>query len=223
MARPPRIILPDICYHFLNRGNARATLFHEDADYETFLALMRQAGERVRMPLIAACLMPNHIHLVIRPISGADLPTWAHWLFTKHSHWHHAKYETTGHLWQGRYKVVPVQHDAHLLTLIRYVERNALRANLVAAAEDWPWGSLKWRLGSDSPLVLADSPVLLPRDWRDYVQLPQSATEIAEIRSSIARQRPFGDQAWTAETAFASGSEQCLKRLGRPRTTRNGA
>jgi putative transposase len=184
MARPPRIILPDTCYHFLNRGNARTTLFHEDADYETFIAL---------------------------------------WLFTKHSHWHHAKYETTGHLWQGRYKVVPVQHDIHLLTLIRYVERNALRANLVGEAEAWPWGSLNWRLRVDSPLILADSPVPLPRDWRDYVQLPQSATEIAEIRASIDRQRPFGDQAWTAETALASGSLQSLKKLGRPRSSRNGA
>jgi putative transposase len=223
MPRPPRIIFPNACYHFLNRGNGKSTVFHEDADYRAFLALMREAAERVPMPLIAACLMPNHVHLVIRPVNETDLPVWAHWLFTKHSHRHRAKYGTTGHLWQGRYKIVPVQHDEHLLTLIRYVERNALRANLVETPEAWPWGSLGWRLTRRGPLALAECPVELPKNWRDYVHEPQSPTEIAEIRSSIARQRPFGDQAWTTETAFASGSQQSLKAPGRPRSSGNGA
>jgi putative transposase len=219
MARPPRIIFPDTCYHFLKRGNRQATVFHESGDYESFFALMREAQERVPVPVIAACLMPNHIHLVVRPASDCDLKQWAHWLFTKHASHYHAKYRTNGHVWQGRYKAIPIQHDEHLLTVMRYVERNAYRARLVAKPEDWAWGSLRWRLSNQPPIMLAESPVPLPTHWLTFVHDPQSLTELAGIRASIAKQKPFGDQEWTATTIDATGWKP--KQVGRPRKIGN--
>jgi putative transposase len=223
MPRSPRVILPHACYHFLNRGNRQSTIFHDGRDYDAFLNLMREAQARVPMPVVAACLMPNHIHLVLRPATGSDLQEWSHWLFTKHASHYHLRYKTNGHLWQGRYKAIPIQHDRHLLVVMRYVERNAFRARLIDNPEDWRWGSLRWREHGGSPIDLAESPVPLPRDWSSFVREPQSLLELAEIRSSIARQRPFGDQEWTSATAVASGNRQSLGRVGRPRKTGNGA
>ena len=220
MARPPRIVLPDTCYHFLNRGNRQSTIFHEDRDYEAFLGLMREAHQRVPMPVIAGCLMPNHLHLVVRPLADSDLKLWAHWLFTKHASHYHAKYGTSGHVWQGRYKAIPIQQDEHLLTVMRYVERNALRSRLVASPEHWRWGSSRWRLSNHPPIALAEPPVPLPANWLTFVREPQSITEIAEVRNCIAKRRPFGSSEWTAATMAASGRK--ANPVGRPRKSMDG-
>ena len=106
---------------------------------------MTKAQERIELPVFAACLMPNHVHLVVRPKANEDVARWMQWLFTTHARHYHEKFGTTGHVWQGRYKHCPVQGDHHLLTVLRYVERNAKRASLVERAEDWSWGSLRWR------------------------------------------------------------------------------
>ena len=142
---------------------------------------------------------------------------WAHWLFTTHARRYHKKYQTTGRVWQGRYKAFVIQQDAHFLTVLRYVERNALRANLTTRAESWEWGSLRWRTAANAPFALASSPVTLPTNWIDYVNAPQSATEVAEIRNCVNRQAPFGSPDWSAQKAAEFALEQSLAPLGRPR------
>lgn len=115
-------------YYVLNRGNARSQIFHTDADYEAFLRLIAEAGLRVPMQVLAYCLMPNHFHLVARPRHDGDLSRWMHWLMNAHVRRHAAVHRTTGHVWQGQFKVFAAQDDDHLVTALRYVERNALRA-----------------------------------------------------------------------------------------------
>jgi putative transposase len=221
MPRTARFIVAGACYHLLNRANKKARIFHDAADYDQFQALIHRAQERIRVPILAACLMPNHFHLVVRPAGADDLARWTHWVFTTHVRWHHAKYGTTGRLWQGRFKAFLIQQDHHLLTVMRYVERNALRANLVERAEDWHWGSLRWRTAQRSPLALAESPVPLPSYWRHLVNEPQSAAEIAEIRACVNRQRPFGEPSWVQDRAKELGIEQSLMPIGRPRKSRS--
>ena len=75
--------------------------------------------------------MPNQFHLVLRPHAGGDLSHWKQWLLTAHARRYHRHYRTTGHVWQGRFDAFPIEADEHLLTVLRYVERNALRAELV--------------------------------------------------------------------------------------------
>ena len=221
MPRTARFIIPDYCYHVLNRGNKKAHVFHEAADYDQFLALIYRAQERLRVPILSACLMPNHFHLVVRPAGAGDLARWAQWVFTTHVRWYHAKYGTTGRLWQGRFKAFLIQQDHHLLTVMRYVERNALRANLVERAEDWRWGSLAWRSARHAPVSLAASPVRLPSYWRHLVNEPQTAVELAEIRTCVNRQRPFGEEGWVSAQAEALGIEHSLTPTGRPRKSRS--
>jgi putative transposase len=220
MPRTARAIVGGCCYHVINRGNQKAQVFHDAADYSQFLALISRAQDRLTVPILAACLMPNHIHLVVRPLSNSDLARWTHWVFTTHVRWYHAKYATTGRVWQGRFKAFIVQEDHHLLTLMRYVERNALRANLVERAEDWRWGSLAWRRGHQAPVELTPSPVPLPSYWRQFTNEPQTAVELAEIRTCVNRQRPFGAEEWVARQAADLGVGQSLAAIGRPRKSR---
>jgi putative transposase len=220
--RPPRQIFAGQCYHILNRANRKAEVFHEAADYAAFMQLMVKAQEQVELALFATCLMPNHVHFVVRPFEDADISHWMQWLFTTHARHYHAKYGTTGHVWQGRYKHFAVQDDHYLFALLRYVERNALRAQLVARAENWRWGSLHWRGRHESPVILTPPPLELPKDWIQIVNLPQTAAELDAIRTCVNRQRPFGDPEWMAREAKLSGLDQTLIGVGRPRKTRSG-
>lgn len=217
MARIMRNIVADTCYHVINRGNQRATVFHHDSDYSQFCALICRAQSRLELPIISACLMPNHFHLVVRPCDANDLARWTHWVFTTHVRWYHAKYKTTGRVWQGRFKAFAAQQDHHLLTVMRYVERNALRARLVERAEDWEWSSLAWRRESRPRVVLTPSPVPLPSYWRQYTNEPQTAVELAELRACVNRQRPFGAEEWVRRQAVENGLLQTLESIGRPK------
>jgi putative transposase len=217
MPRTARAIVAGHCYHLLNRGNKRAEVFHTAEDYSLFLALIARAQERLDLPLLAACLMPNHIHLVVRPNCANDLAHWTHWFFTTHVRWYHAKHASTGRVWQGRFKAFAVQDDHHLLTVLRYVERNALRANLVERAEDWRWGSLNWRAAQRPPLQLTPPPVSLPSYWRHLVNEPQTEAELQAIRTSVNRQRPFGAADWVLAQARELDLAPSLSPIGRPR------
>ena len=222
MPRPPRLLYANQCYHVLNRANQKAQIFHSPADYDAFVKLMTRAQEQLEMAVLAVCLMPNHVHFVVRPAADKDITRWMHWLFTTHSRHYNDKYEKVGHVWQGRFKASIAQCDQHLLTVIRYVERNALRANLVHKAEDWRWGSLRWRLMARPPFSLVPAPIALPSWWREFVNHPQTAAELAEIRTSVNKQRPFGDPDWVVERAREAELMQSLAEPGRPRKPRSG-
>jgi len=222
MPRPPRLLFANQCYHILNRANRRAEIFHEPADFAAFTALMVRAQERVNLPVLAACLMPNHVHLVVRPTGDDDIARWTRWLFTTHVRHYHEKYGTTGRLWQGRYKSFLIQDDHYLLSVLRYVERNAQRAKLVARAEEWRWSSLNWRSARAAPLALSAPPLELPPYWSEFVNQPQTSAEVEAIRTSVNRQRPFGDPDWVERRAKEAGLGQSLISVGRPRKSRCG-
>jgi putative transposase len=199
MPRPLRAIVENHCYHVLNRANRQAEVFHESADYDAFISLMAKAQEHEELPILAACLMPNHFHLVVRPTRANSISRWVHWLCTTHVRHYHAKYGSSGRVWQGPYKACLVQTDQYLLTVMRYVERNALRARIVKRAEDWPWGSLRWRTSHASVMALTPAPIELPSYWKEFVNQPQTAPELEAIRESVNGQQPFGDPGWIDE------------------------
>ena len=141
MPRTARAAPGGVCTHVINRGNAGNRVFHDATDYRAFLDALTAACVQRSMRILAYCLMPNHFHLVLWPLENGDLGRWMQWLLTTQVRRHHRRHGSSGHLWQGRFKSFPVQEDKHLLTVLRYVERNPLRAGLVEAAEDWDWSS----------------------------------------------------------------------------------
>jgi putative transposase len=141
MPRIARHAPKGLVYHALNRAVARLPLFSKEADYDAFERVLHEAHERFPLDLFAYCVMPNHWHFVLRPKKDGQLTEFLRWLTQTHTMRWHAHYKTagTGHLYQGRFKAFPVQDDAHFCTVVRYVERNALRAGLVTQAETWRW------------------------------------------------------------------------------------
>ena len=206
-----------VCYHVMNRGNDRAMVFHDERDYQAAVDLIGPACDRLAMRVLDYCLMPNHFHLVLWPHGDGDLGRWMHWLMTSHVRRHHRRHGGSGHVWQGRFKAFPIQRDSHLLTVLRYVERNPVRAELVRLAEQWPWSSAHWLGRRDRPAWLSAWPVPRPRRWRQWVNEPQTAAELATLRLAVARGRPLGDPRWVKRTARRLALEFTLRPPGRPK------
>ena len=217
MSRTLRASAADICYHALNRGNGRAEVFHKPGDYRAFVELIARAADRLPMRVLGYCLMPNHFHLVVRPMGDGDLSRWMQWLLTTHVRRYRKHYGSSGHVWQGRFKAFPCQDDDHLITLLRYVERNALRAGLVERAEAWPFGSLSATTGRPGPVRIEPGPVARDAAWVARVNEPMSEAELAAMRRCVARGAPHGSEGWAARTAESLGLESSLRPRGRPR------
>ena len=132
----------------------------------------------------------------------------------------HANHHTvgTGHLYQGRFKSFPVQSDDHYFTVLRYVERNPLRAGLVRRAEQWRWSSA-WRRqqGGAEASLLTPGPLKLPDDWPQIVAQPQSEGELEAVRRSAQQGRPYGGSRWQKNTSVRLGLEFTLRPRGRPK------
>jgi putative transposase len=215
MPRTVRASQGKFCYHVLNRGNARSEVFHKPEDYAAFLQALSESSVRLPMGLLAYCLMPNHFHLVLRPVGDGDLSRWMQWLMTTHVRRYLRHYVHSGHVWQGRFKAFPIQDDEHLVTVVRYVERNPLRANLVTRAEDWPWSSLGASpTQADVRPNLASEELLRRGDWAEFVNQPMTEAEVEAIGRSINRSRPYGTETWTLDTAERLGLEFSLRSRG---------
>jgi putative transposase len=219
MPRTARASVGDMVYHVINRGNARQTVFHDDADYGAFLTLLGDAHRRLPMRVLGFCLMPNHFHLVLWPRGDGDLSRFMQWLLTAHVRRHHRRHGGSGHVWQGRFKAFPVQEDEHLLTVLRYVERNPLRAKLVRRAEQWRWSSLRCWDEKERPTYLNDGPVDRGRDWAAWVNEPLTEAELRVVRHSVHRGTPLGSPRWANATARRLGLEASLRPRGRPPKT----
>jgi putative transposase len=214
MPRAARDSLGGYCYHILNRGNGRSTIFRKQGDYAAFVQLLREAGERVDVRLLAFCLMPTHFHLALWPRREGDLSQFMMWLTTAHVRRYHQQHQTSGHVWAGRFRGFPIQADDHLLTVHRYIEGNPLRAGLVERAEDWRWSSAAPD-GEEWP-VLTAGPVRHPADWLRWVNKPLPQAEIEVLRECIRRRRPYGNPLWVRKTAAKMGLEASLRPRGRP-------
>jgi len=217
MPRTARASRGGYCYHVINRGNGRAEVFHKDADYQAFVRLIGEACARVPMRVLGYCLMPNHFHLVLWPHKDGDLSRWMQWLLTAHVRRYHKHYASSGHVWQGRFKAFPIEDDDHLLTVLRYVERNPLRAELARRAEKWAWSSLAVLHSGNVPPYLHAGPVRRPSDWLAYVHEPLTEAELERLRRSVNRGTPYGGDDWAKRTARRLGLEASLRPRGRPR------
>jgi putative transposase len=216
MPRTARASVGQYCYHAINRGNGCAEVFHTEGDYQAFVTLLKEASERVPMRLLAYCLMPNHFHLALWPHHDGDLSLWMQWLLTAHVRRYHRWHDSSGHVWQGRFKAFPIEQDDHLLTVLRYIELNPVRVHLVTRAQDWRWSSARgWRESGRSPRVEA-GPVARPESWLDWVNGSMEEIEVRRIRQSVNRNAPFGSEAWTAVTAERLGLAASLRPIGRP-------
>lgn len=204
-------------YHVINRGNGRQQVFHKDEDYQAFVDLLAATRKRYALRIGAWVLMPNHFHLLVQPEQGDELSRGMQWLMTSHVRRYHGHYRTSGHVWQGRYKNFIVQEDAHLLTVVRYIEGNPVRVALAGSARGWRWSSHGENCGAMTRALTSPLPVPLPEGWTAYVDDALTPGEQERLQRSIDRQAPFGGCAWQEAIACRLGLEATMRSRGRPR------
>lgn len=146
MPRPPRLHVPGGCYHVILRGNHREPLFGSKRDRSALNAIVSDVLTQFRYRIHAFCWMTNHLHALIQ-ISDQPLGKAMQRIAMRYSRYRHKRLETTGHLFERRYKAKLIDVDEYFLTLIRYIHLNPVKAGLVIDPADFPWSSHRAYLG----------------------------------------------------------------------------
>jgi putative transposase len=151
---------------------------------------MTDAVDRTTVRLLAFCLMPNHFHLVLWPVSGQEVSAYMQLLMNAHIRDVQRRHGTagSGHIYQGRFKNSAILTQRHFLNVCRYVEANPLCAGLVTRAEHWEWSSLVRSGPVDDLNILSQWPVPRPQQWTDIVNRPLGTREIRSIEQQSRRQ-----------------------------------
>ncbi|HVS39861.1 MAG TPA: transposase [Gemmataceae bacterium] len=225
MGRPLRPVADGLVYHAINRGNNRDRVFADDGDFRAFLRALAQTQLRYPFALFGYALMSNHFHLVLRPEPGQSISRILQSLTVAHTWRYHRRHHSVGHVWQGRFKSPVIQDDDHLLTVLRYVEANPLRAGMVGDLKEYPWTSYAAHgLGRADPL-LREAPVwsglgatetARQARWRRRVHELLTERELAALRRSVTSGRPYRSDAWAAGMGQLLGLATTPKRRGRP-------
>jgi REP element-mobilizing transposase RayT len=140
MARKPRIEYNSAFYHVITRGNQRQEIFKDKHDYTRYLAILADYKERHKYLLYAYALMNNHVHLLIQT-QETPLSKILQGINQRYTIYFNKKYKTIGHLFQGRYKAILCDKDEYLLTLVKYIHLNPVRAGIVKNADKYEWSS----------------------------------------------------------------------------------
>lgn len=176
MARLLRFVLPGQPQHVIVRGNNRTEIFCADADYLFYLEKLQQACEKHNCLLHAYVLMTNHLHLLITPQEEDSIGKAMQMLGRYYVQYYNYTYQRTGTLWEGRYKATLIDTETYLLTCMRYIELNPVRADMIAHPSEYPWSSYRRNaLGHPNEL-------LIPH--QEYMRLGKSEEE----RQSAYRQ-----------------------------------
>lgn len=206
MARLPRIVLPGIPHHVTQRGNRRERVFFEDGDYELYLDLLSEAATRSGVAIWGYCLMPNHVHIIAVPGDEDGLRRTFRTVHRHYTGYINARMRVTGHLWQGRFSSVAMDEE-HLVSALRYVALNPVRARLVERAEDWRWSSTRAHLAGESDAYVDVAPMLARvGDFAAFLgEEFDEAMTYAALRKAESIGRPVGSKEWLADMEARSG------------------
>ena len=222
MARIARVVVEGIPYHVTQRGNGRQQVFHAELDYGLYRSLLRDYAKRYEMAILAYCLMPNHTHLLCVPGRADSL---ARALGRTHSdfarHFNIGR-QSCGHVWQARFYSCPLDQP-HLWGAMAYVERNPVRAGLIADPWNYPWSSAAAHCGLNREDPLAGSCTEWQEEygferWRQV--LLSSVAEEARaqrIREATRCGWPLGSETFVKELEQAAGRRLHPLPPGRPR------
>ena len=218
MPRRKRVSPDGFVQHVLNRGDHRETLFHKPGDFHAFLLALAETACRIPMRILAYCIMRNHFHLLLWPYRGVDLPDFMHRLMCIHigRYLRHYPPPSPGHIYQGRYTNSIVETGTSVLAVARYVEANALNAQIVKRADDYQWSSASPLALDDERPILAEWPIQKPSNWLTLLNLRTPIQELTRIQRSVARGAPYGSQAWVDRMVDLYDLEHTVRRCGRP-------
>jgi REP-associated tyrosine transposase len=191
MGHPLRTFLPGTSLHVMRRGNNRAKIFYEDADFLVLLRTLRETAAENSVLVHAFVLMSNHYHLLVTPQRERALPRMMKTLGEQYVKYFNGRYDRIGTLWTGRYKALPIVDERYGLTCLRYIEQNPVRAGMVKTAEEHSWSSYRFHaygVGCEwitpHPVYLALGPDAKARQiaYRAICEVPLCDDELTEQR-----------------------------------------
>ena len=200
-----RAVVPGVAHYVTQRGNRRKVFFGA-GDYALYLALLAEGCERAGVEVLAYCLMPSEVHLILVPAKRDGLRAALGETHRRYSRAINARAKGGRIAWAGRFASCAMD-AAHTLACARYVEQSAVRARLAARARDWRWSSARAHLkGRDDGLVRVKPLLKAVDDWHAFLGEKLSGAEVAAIRASERTGRPRGSPAFI---------KQIERRLGR--------
>ena len=205
MARLARIVVPGLPHHVTQRGNRREAIFFEDGDHEIYLDLLAAQTLKAGVAVWAYCLMPNHVHLIMKPTRADDLGRAVGETHRRYTNFINARGRWTGHLFQSRFASVALD-DAHLIRAVRYVSLNPVRARLVARPEEWKWSSVRAHLSGVDDAYVSVRPILDRIPHLKALLQVETEEDFSELRRAEATGRPLG------APEFVTGLENLLGR-----------
>lgn len=220
MARLPRFVLPGQPQHVIVRGNNRSEIFCADADYQFYLEKLQLACDTHGCDIHAYVLMTNHVHLLITPHEEQSLSKALQMLGRYYVQYYNYCYQRTGTLWEGRYKATLIDTKTYLLTCMRYIELNPVRAGMASHPSEYPWSSYQHNaLGQPNELV---TPHLEYRRLGRADQARQAAYRQLYMHhiseKSITEIREATNKAWVLGTdRFKQRIQQQLDRRVEPK------
>jgi putative transposase len=219
MPRRARIVGPGYPHHIIQRGNNREKVFLDKEDYEKYLSLLETYSEKKETSILAYCLMPNHVHLLVRPSEDDGLAKMMQGITLCYTQYFNKKNERTGRLWECRYHSTVVDEERYLWAVCRYIENNPLRARIVRKPEGYPYSSAKAHiLGKKDPLlreVLLDKREL--GEYKKFMKIEEDKLLQEEIRHQTRSGRPLGDVDFLETLLERLGCNLCFRPKGRPR------
>ena len=223
MPRQPRIFVPGLTLHVIQRGAGRAAMFHDDDDYEMFIECLRAAARQSGTDVHAMVLMTNHLHLMVTPHDASSLSRTMQQLGRCYVPHYNRRYERVGALWQGRYRAIHVETEHYWLTCLRYVEQNPVRAGMVMTPAAHRWSSYHAHANGDWPDWLVPHPVYLALGERPETREAAYRAICGESVADpeLAALRYAAHHGWAyGSLAFAAGIEAACGRPVVPRGAR---
>ena len=219
MPRIARIVGAGYPHHIIQRGNNRERVFMNFRDYEKYLSFLSKYSEEKKAAVLAYCLMPNHVHLLVRPSEEEALPKMMQGITLCYSKYFNGENGRTGRLWECRYHSTLIDGDSYLWTVSKYIENNPVRAMIVKRPEGYLYSSAKAHLlGRKDPLLkepLFDKSEL--NEYRRFVHSEEDKEIIEEIRKQTRLGKPLGDGGFLKTLSEKLGRSLSFRPKGRPR------
>jgi len=218
MPRIARVVIPDCPHHVIQRGNRRLNVFFSDEDKGFYLTLLKRQMIKRGISIWAYCLMDNHVHLIAVPKAKDSFAKGIGEAHMKYTHVINTREDWKGYLWQGRFITYPLD-EGYLYSAVRYVERNPVRAKIVANAGDYPWSSARAHIdGEKHPLL---SPCPLEKnitDWSDYLAQEDDKAEVKKFIEHEHTGRPLGSPDFIKRLEELTGRILAPKKRGRKKS-----
>ena len=228
MPRKPRMYLPDVPAHIVQRGNNRDACFFSDDDYLYYLEVLGQGLRRYGVKLHAYCLMTNHVHLLMTPKDKVGISRVMQHLGRLYVLYINRTYRRSGTLWEGRHKASLVNAEEYLLTCYRYIELNPVAAGMVNTPEQYRWSSYSWHAWGNKNIFIHDHALyqqlgstIKDRQYayRDLFKLQIPDEDIHKIKKSLDYNYPLGNDRFKQQIENALGQAVGYNRRGRPNDT----